>query len=807
MLQQRWKIHEPDAKIVTAICEHTGLHPLLAKVLVNQGIQSVTAAEIFLNPELETLPTPQEEFQDLAPSLALLRQAIDQQEAIAICGDYDADGMTSTALLLRALRGLGAVIDYAIPSRMNEGYGINTRIVEDFAEAGVKIILTVDNGIAAYDPVARARELGVAVIITDHHDLPPQLPPANAILNPKLLAEDSPYRSLAGVGVAYVLAACLAQQLGKVTQVTPLLELFTLGTIADLAPLIGVNRRWVKRGLKRLPNSQYVGIQALIQLSGSESSQDSLKPDAIGFRLGPRINAVGRIADPQTVIELLTTDDWDIALARAADCERINKERQALCTQIEQEAIALIKKSADKEGLNPQRDRILVLVNAGWHHGVIGIVASRLVERYGVPVFIATYENDAQTEIRGSARGIPEFNVFEALQQCHDYLEKFGGHPAAGGFTLSAMNWPEMRTKLIDFAHQTLDPDLLSPLVSIDAEALFSEVNWDLFQGIDLLHPCGMGNREPVFWSRDVLVIEQKVIGKQRNHLKLTLNQPEGDGTDCIFKAMAWRWGDYAPLPHRIDVAYRLRDNYWNGETTLELELIGYRPSALVTRSETEIKLQPSLPEPAFRKVREQSNNYSSPIAEEASEVPPVDLEWLCPEPPLPETPTSQRKWLPLDQPLTALLKKVSGTVLLYGYQCPEIDPKLYEIDLEYDRPTRPADTLILWTIPPSWSHLKWLLALGRSHTIYVRNDDPPMLDADQLRSQLKTYIESHPNEALNLLALGQDWWVAPSTIISVLREMGYPCQDFPTTVSLSQEFQRLRDWYQYPPHIIGNFG
>ena len=199
-LQQRWTIHQPDPALVTAISSHTGLNPLLAKVLVNQGIQSTAAAEVFLNPELETLPTPQTEFEDLAPSLALLRQAIDHQEAIAICGDYDADGMTSTALLLRALNGLGAVIDYAIPSRMNEGYGINTRIVEDFAESGVKIILTVDNGIAAYEPVARARELGVSVIITDHHDLPPKLPPANAILNPKLLAEDSPYRSLAGVG-------------------------------------------------------------------------------------------------------------------------------------------------------------------------------------------------------------------------------------------------------------------------------------------------------------------------------------------------------------------------------------------------------------------------------------------------------------------------------------------------------------------------------------------------------------------------------------------------------------------------------
>ena len=540
-------------------------------------------------------------------------------------------------------------------------------------------------------------------------------------------------------------------------------------------------------------------------MSGSDRNKDSLKPDAIGFRLGPRINAVGRIADPQTVIELLTTDDWDIALERAADCERINKERQTLCAQIEQEAIALIRKSTDQAGLNPQRDRILVLVNDGWHHGVIGIVASRLVERYGVPVFIATYENDEQTEIRGSARGNPEFNVFDALQYCRESLEKFGGHPAAGGFTLSALNWPEMRSKLIEFAHQTLDPETLQPLVSIDAEATLAEVNWELFQGIDQLHPCGMGNREPVFWSRAVQVVEQKVIGKQRNHLKLILNQPDSTGTDCVFKAMAWRWGEYAPVPNQIDIAYRLRDNYWNGETSLELELLGYRPTA----TPSNLKIPPSessLPTTQPMTVQERTSGYSTSSAKETPR-PKIDIEWLCPEPPLPDTPTTQRDWLSLDQSLPTLLEHLSGTVLLYGYQCPEVDPDAYDIDLEYHRPTKPSDTLILWTIPPSWSHLKWLLALGRSRTIYVRNDDPPMLDADELRSRLKSHIETHPDAPLNLLALGQEWWVAPSTIISALRDMDYPCQHFPTTVGLSQEFQRLQDWYQYPPHIIGNFG
>jgi single-stranded-DNA-specific exonuclease len=314
---------------------------------------------------------------------------------------------------------------------MKEGYGINNRIVEEFHSQGVKLILTVDNGISATEPVQRARQLGIKVIITDHHDIPPQLPPAHAILNPKLISTASPYRGLAGVGIAYILAVTLAQQLGKEDEIYKTsLELFTLGTIADLAPLTGVNRRWLKRGLRYLPQSQLTGVQALIGVSGVNQQQKALKPEDIGFRLGPRINAVGRLADPQIAIELLTTTDKEIAWLRAMQCEQLNRQRQEMCSQIEEEAIALC---ADKQ-INFQKERVLVIVQPQWHHGVIGIVASRLVERYGIPVFLGTYENDSH--LRGSARGIPEFNVFHALQYCDNLLEKYDGHVAAGGFSL-----------------------------------------------------------------------------------------------------------------------------------------------------------------------------------------------------------------------------------------------------------------------------------------------------------------------------------------------------------------------------------
>ncbi|MDZ8031386.1 single-stranded-DNA-specific exonuclease RecJ [Nostoc sp. DedSLP04] len=592
---QRWQIYPQKSEFAQNLAFLTNLSPIISQLLINRGIETPEQVQAFLNPESLVLPSPLEDFPDLAISLELLENAIASQTKIAICGDYDADGMTSTALLLRSLRTLGAQVDYAIPSRMHEGYGINKRIVEEFHSEGVGLILTVDNGISAFEPVARAKELGLAVIITDHHDIPQKLPPANAILNPKLIAESSPYRGVAGVGVAYILAVSLAQQLGQAKGlIQPMLALFTLGTIADLAPLTGVNRRWVKRGLQHLPKSHLPGIQALIQVGGVQARDEgageqgsrgaeekianpkskiqnpkSLKPEDIGFRLGPRINAIGRIGNPQTVIELLTTDDMGVALERAMQCEQVNASRQEMCQQIEQEAIAYVE---TEFVTSLQKDRVLIVVQPNWHHGVIGIVASRLVERYGVPVFIGTYEDEGH--IRGSARSIPEFHVFEALEYCHDLLGKFGGHKAAGGFSLPAENLEMVRSRLIEFANQCLEPQHLKPLLKIDAEVNLNHLNQQLYQQLNALHPCGMDNPDPVFWTPNIQVVEQKIVGK--GHIKLTVAQTI-DNQEYKIKAIAWRWGDYFRLPPRVDIAYKLRENYFNGNTSIELELIGVR--------------------------------------------------------------------------------------------------------------------------------------------------------------------------------------------------------------------------------------
>lgn len=600
---QRWQIATPNPEQVKQLVQKTGLPPLIAQVIINRGIETSDATTVYLNPEAQTLPLPLEEFPDLEISVELLKDAITTGKKIAICGDYDADGMTSTALLLRTFTHLGADIYYKIPSRMKDGYGINERIVEAFAHEGVGLILTVDNGIAAYAAIQRAVELGLNVIITDHHNLPEKLPPADAILNPKLLRETSLYRGLAGVGVAYILAVTTAKKMGSLNGLADqLLELFTLGTIADLAPLVGVNRRWLKRGLRKLPRSKLAGVQALIQVTGISEEQKQLKPNDIGFRLGPRINAVGRIGEPKIAIELLTTDDPEIALERAMQCEKINSKRKAICEQIELEAIHLIENTP----IPWKRDRVLVVIKSQWHHGVIGIVASRLVERYGVPVFIGTYEEDS-SKIRGSARGIKEFNVVEGLDFCQDLLEKYGGHKAAGGFSLSAGKLEAFKQRLSTFAYQCLKTQDLKPLVMIDVQANFKQLTPNLYRSIDQLQPWGIGNECPIFWTPNVYIFEQKIVGK--NHLRLKISQ--SDSNPVKMGAIAWRWGEYFPLPERVDIAYELTENCWNNNCKIELEIVGIR---LPLSSLSTFRYQPEI-------FQYQGRNYQCSFSENEKEL------------------------------------------------------------------------------------------------------------------------------------------------------------------------------------------
>ena len=413
------------------------------------------------------LPIPAAHFPDLTAALDRLEQACRRGEAVAICGDYDADGMTSTALLVGVLQRLGARPRAAIPSRMDEGYGLNPAMVERLAADGVPLADHRRQRRGRREALERADALGVEVILTDHHTLPARLPPHLALLHPAVTPEDSPYRGLAGVGLAHLLAMALCRRLRHRHGLEIALNLFCIGTIADMAPLQGVNRRWLLDGLPRLGRSPLPGLQALQQLAGLEKQR--VDAEAVGFQLAPRINAVGRLGDPQLVVDLLTTEDPEQALELARSCEALNRQRRELCSAIEAEALALL------EADGPRRPAFLLLAQGHWHHGVIGIVASRLVERFGRPVALLAGEGGGR--LRASVRAPEGLRGGPGPDACAELLERHGGHPAAGGFTVRAENVGALQERLDGLARgwleaagdgRPVEPEVLLALKRID---------------------------------------------------------------------------------------------------------------------------------------------------------------------------------------------------------------------------------------------------------------------------------------------------------------------------------------------------
>ena len=529
-------------------------------VLQRRGVQSQEELQSLLQPD--PAPEAKAHFPDLECAVQRLLLACREGQALAVCGDYDADGMTSTALLVGVLSRLGAKPQAAIPSRQSEGYGLNAAMVERLAEQGVKLLVTVDNGISAREALERAEALGLEVIVTDHHTIPPQRPPLLALLHPALTPPSSPYRGLAGVGLAYVLAAAVAERLRNPQALRTALDLFCIGTIADMAPLTGVNRRWLQEGLPQLHRSALPGLRALAELSGLEDRP--IDSQGVGFRLAPRLNAVGRLADPQLAVELLTTSDADRALELAERCEQLNRQRRELCDGIEAEANALVEADGD------QRPAFLLLAQNHWHHGVIGIVAARLVERWGLPVALLAGEGNGR--LRSSVRAPEGFAVDAALQACSDLLERFGGHPAAGGFTVQATEVAALHERLNGLANDWLAGRDHALVVRPEALLPLEQIDRDFLQQLRRLEPFGAANPSPLFWARHCQVKRQRLL--RGGHLLLELAVPTGSLT-----AIAWRWSGPEPSSPTLDLAFRLKEDHWQGQPRLQLELEALRPA------------------------------------------------------------------------------------------------------------------------------------------------------------------------------------------------------------------------------------
>jgi single-stranded-DNA-specific exonuclease len=555
-MQKRW--HVPPVITPEADRNLGAYHPIMRQLLFNRGYGTEDQAHAFLggDPNLNTDPF---QLTGMATAVERIEFAVKHSRRVAVYGDYDVDGVTATALLVQTLRGMGGDVQSYIPNRFEEGYGLNTDALDHLRAEGIELVITVDCGIRSPLEAQHARDIGLEMIISDHHhpaDGP--LPWAAAIINPKLPGDSYPDKNLAGVGIAFKIAEALASTDQTGDSINELLDLVALGTVADLAPLIGENRTLVRRGLAELRHTRRQGLFSLANVAAMQIGKTTT--NQIGFILGPRLNAAGRLKSAEAALELLITIDPSRAGLLAQELDANNQERQAVTreTQIKAEALA----TAD------ETDPILLFAaHEDFNPGIVGLAASRLVETHYRPAIVAAKGPD---ETRGSCRSIPEFHITDALDKCADILIRHGGHAAAAGFTVRTDRLPELVRRLKELAEVELGKQDLRPTLHADMEIALSTLNFELLRQLGELEPTGYGNQEAVFVSRDARVRSSRVVGANGMHLKMTLQDERGVTTDAI----GFRLGHLQPeLPPRVDLAYTLESNDYNGRTTLQLNL------------------------------------------------------------------------------------------------------------------------------------------------------------------------------------------------------------------------------------------
>ncbi len=535
--------------------------PIVAQVLYNRGLADPERARAFLR---GTLPLHDPfRLKDLPEAVARIRQAIQRGEPIAVYGDFDADGVTATVLLVQTLQVMGGKVQPYIPDRVDEGYGLNEQALGKLADQGIRLVITVDSGIRSVAEAHYARRRGLDLIITDHHHPAQEMPDAFAVINPKRPDCDYPFKELSGVGLAFKVAQALLSFAPGLADEEELLDLVALGTVADIVPLQDENRALVQRGLTRLNAPARAGVDALLKCAGLAPGK--IDANAISFMLGPRLNAAGRLESAMTAYDLLSASDPSIAEPLAQKVNALNRERQELTAQAVEEAKAQIEAT-------PGHGFILFAGGDRFRAGIVGLVASRLTEEYHHPAIVM--ENGPETT-RGSARSIPEFHITAALDECRDLLIRHGGHAAAAGFTVRNSNLPALKERLQEIAADRLRDHELVPTLDVDAEVRFGDLSPELQRELARLEPYGHENPVPILCTRGALVVDSRAVGPDGKHLKLTLS----DGMLWL-DAIAFRQAHWiGHLPPQVDVAFTLEVNEWNGERRLQLNVQDLRPT------------------------------------------------------------------------------------------------------------------------------------------------------------------------------------------------------------------------------------
>ncbi len=558
-----WNVAPPAPGAATLAAEF-GLPPVAGQLLFNRRVTDAESARLFLKAGLEDIPDPYL-FPDMAAAVDRIMKAVAGGETILIFGDYDVDGVLSTVMLHKALVSLGGKVDVFIPERLKDGYGIKDEHVDVAIARGAKLVVSVDCGIKSIGFVRAAKAAGVDVIITDHHLPGTELPEALALLDPTLPGANYPDRNLAGVGVAFKLIQALLQKAGRASVLRHYLKLVAIGTVADIVELRGENRIFVRRGLQELENVTNPGLRSLIGVSGLQNRPVTVGD--IGFRLGPRINAAGRMGRTELALRLFLSDSVPETMAVAAELDDLNRRRQEMEESILTEAEERIR----TEGWD-RTQKILILGDEKWHRGIIGIVASRLRETFSRPVVLFSYENGMAY---GSGRSIPGFSLIDCLEEARPLYLSYGGHRQAVGCTLRRESLPEFKEAMNRFAESRLSPDDLRPSLRIDARLGFAEVDQALWSALSLLEPHGVGNPRPVFMTERAEIIEPPESLKNGRHSKFLLRH---DGR--TFEGLGWDHGEWAgrfAAGGRVDCAYTFNTSIYGGRERLYLALEGMR--------------------------------------------------------------------------------------------------------------------------------------------------------------------------------------------------------------------------------------
>ncbi|MGP0565848.1 MULTISPECIES: single-stranded-DNA-specific exonuclease RecJ [unclassified Nitrospina] len=575
LLKKRWVFAEPEPDAVQHLADRLRISPLTATLLVNRSITDAEEGRVFLDADLEGTHDPYL-MRDMDKAVKRILTAIENDEGITIFGDYDVDGVTSTALMHHFFHELGIRFDHYLPERMEEGYGVNENALDEIKARGNKLVITADCGITAVKQVAYARTIGLDVIVTDHHQVPEEgLPDAVAVLNPFQPDCPYPFKFLSGVGIVFKLAVAIRRALrdagwsaDRLPNLKKHLDLFTLGTIADMAPLTGENHVLTHNGLEALRTTEKPGLVALKHVAGVDGKVDSF---SIGFGLAPRLNAAGRLGRADSGLDLLVTHDQGEARRIAEQLDQINEQRKHTQQGVQEEAEYLIEREVDLE-----KEKVLVLASENFHQGVIGIVASKLADKYYRPTFLIAIRDGMG---KGSARSIPTFNLYKALAQCSDHLTQYGGHAYAAGLNIEAERIDDFRRAINEVGAPYLTDDRMVSELKIDSTLDLRDIGMGAYREMQKLGPFGQVNTLPVFCSRRIRIRDFREIGRDRTHVRFRATQGKTTVNVVGFRlAETFRYLDPDTL---IDIAYELQLNSWNGREKVELKLLDVRPSDL----------------------------------------------------------------------------------------------------------------------------------------------------------------------------------------------------------------------------------